>query len=45
MNADEIVRAYYSAYELKEWKAVENLLAGDITFTSPNDDYHIDIPA
>ncbi len=44
MKADEIIRAYYSAYELKEWKAVENLLAGNFTFTSPNDDDHIDVP-
>ncbi len=44
MNADEIIRTYYSGYELKEWKVVEDLLAEGFTFTSPNDDDHIDIP-
>lgn len=44
MNVDQIIRAYYSGYQLKNWKAVEDLLAEDFTFTSPNDDDHIDIP-
>ena len=44
MNFDEIIRTYYSGYELKEWKAIENMLAENFTFTSPNDDDHIDIP-
>ena len=44
LNVDEIIRAYYSGYEQKEWMAVENLLAENFTFTSPNDDDHIDIP-
>ncbi len=44
MNVEEIIRAYYSGYELKKWKAVENLLAENFTFTSPNNDDHIDTP-
>lgn len=44
MNVDEIIRTYYSGYQLKKWEAVEDLLAEDFTFTSPNDDDHIDAP-
>jgi ketosteroid isomerase-like protein len=44
MNVEDIVRSYYSAYEEKNWEAIESLLADNFTFTSPNDDDHIDIP-
>lgn len=45
MNAEKIVRKYYSAWERKDWDTVAGLLADDFTFTSPDDDDHIDIPA
>ena len=38
---EEIIRAYYSAFEKKEWSAMDSLLADDFTFSSPFDD-HID---
>ena len=44
MNVDEMIKTYYSGYELKKWEAIQNLLAENFTFTSPNDDDHIDIP-
>jgi ketosteroid isomerase-like protein len=34
-----IVRAYYRAWEKKDWHALKSLLADDFTFTSPNDDH------
>lgn len=42
MTKEEIIRAYYSGWEKKEWGAVHSVLADDFTFTSPNDDDHID---
>lgn len=45
MNVEEIVREYYSAWERKDWETIAGMLADDFTFTSPNDDDHIDIPA
>lgn len=42
MTKEEIIRAYYSGWEKKEWGAVDSVLADDFTFTSPNDDDHID---
>ena len=41
MTKQEIIRAYYSGWEKKDWQAVRSLLADDFTFTSPNDDDHI----
>ncbi|MDQ2835716.1 MAG: nuclear transport factor 2 family protein [Acidobacteriota bacterium] len=41
MTKEEMVRAYYSGWETKQWSTVESLLADDFTFTSPNDDDHI----
>jgi SnoaL-like domain len=41
-SRDETIRAYYSGWEKKHWGTVENLLADNFTFTSPNDDDHID---
>ena len=41
MTKDEIIRKYYSAWENKDWDTVNNLLADDFTFTSPNHDDHI----
>jgi len=38
---EEIIRNYYSGWEKKEWGAIDRVLADDFTFTSPNDDDHI----
>jgi hypothetical protein len=43
MREEEIIRAYYSGWERKDWQTVRGLLADDFTFTSPNDDDHIDV--
>jgi hypothetical protein len=43
MTKQEIIRAYYSGWEKKDWQAVRSLLADDFTFTSPNDDDHINV--
>jgi ketosteroid isomerase-like protein len=42
MTNEEIIRVYYSGFEKKDWSAVESLLADGFTFTSPNNDDHID---
>ena len=42
MNASEILRSYFAAWERKDRSALEALLAEGFTFTSPNDDDHID---
>jgi ketosteroid isomerase-like protein len=42
---EEMIRAYYSGWEKKQWSTIESLLADDFTFTSPNDDDHINKPA
>jgi ketosteroid isomerase-like protein len=41
-GSDEIVRKYYSGWKTKDWSTIESLLAADFTFTSPNNDDHID---
>jgi hypothetical protein len=38
---EDMIRAYYSGWEKKQWNTIEVLLADDFTFTSPNDDDHI----
>jgi hypothetical protein len=43
MTRREIIAAYYSGWEKKDWLAIRGLLADDFTFTSPNDDDHIDL--
>jgi len=40
-NASDLVRKCFSAWETKDREALEELLAEDFTFTSPNDDDHI----
>lgn len=35
----DLIREYYSAFESKDRAALENLLADDFTFTSPEDDH------
>jgi hypothetical protein len=41
MSRSDIIRKYFSAYEIKDRKAVEGLLSNDFLFTSPYD-YRID---
>jgi ketosteroid isomerase-like protein len=41
MTNEEIVRKYYAAWEKKDWGPFDVLLADNFTFTSPNDDDHI----
>jgi len=38
------IKDYYTAYEKKDWKTLNSLLAAGFTFTSPNDN-HIDLKA
>lgn len=38
---EQLIRAYYSAFEKKQWSPLESLLADSFTFSSPFDD-HID---
>jgi ketosteroid isomerase-like protein len=40
-DASDLVRKCFSAWEAKDREALEELLAEDFTFTSPNDDDHI----
>jgi ketosteroid isomerase-like protein len=40
-STSDIVRKCFSAWETGDRPALENLLAEDFTFTSPNDDDHI----
>ena len=36
---EEAIRKYYKAWETKEWRPVDILLADDFTFSSPLDDH------
>jgi ketosteroid isomerase-like protein len=38
---EETIRQYYAAWERKDWRPVDNLLANNFTFTSANNDDHI----
>ena len=38
---EEIIRAYYAAWEKRDWGPFDRLLADNFTFTSANDDDHI----
>jgi ketosteroid isomerase-like protein len=40
-SSEEAIRKYYAAWETKDWRPFERLLADNFTFTSPNDDDHI----
>jgi ketosteroid isomerase-like protein len=40
-ESDEAIRKYYAAWEQKDWHPVDVLLADDFTFTSANNDDHI----
>jgi ketosteroid isomerase-like protein len=41
MTNEEIIRRYYAAWERKDWNPFDILLADNFTFTSANDDDHI----
>jgi hypothetical protein len=38
-KTEETIRKYYAAWETKEWRPVDILLADDFTFSSPLDDH------
>jgi ketosteroid isomerase-like protein len=40
-KSDETIRKWYAAWEKKDWHPVDLLLADDFTFTSANNDDHI----
>jgi ketosteroid isomerase-like protein len=40
---EKVVRAYYAAYEKKDWHMLELILADGFTFTSPAGDDHINL--
>jgi SnoaL-like domain len=40
-KSEEIIRKWYAAWEQKDWRPVDILLADDFTFTSANNDDHI----
>jgi SnoaL-like domain len=42
MAKERTIRQYYSGWEKKEWSAIDSVLADSFSFTSPNDDDHID---
>jgi ketosteroid isomerase-like protein len=39
---EETIRKWYAAWEKKDWRPIDILLADDFTFTSANNDDHID---
>jgi hypothetical protein len=40
-KGEETIRKYYAAWEKKDWRPFDILLADDFTFTSANNDDHI----
>jgi ketosteroid isomerase-like protein len=40
-NNEAAIRKYYAAWERKDWRPIDILLADDFTFTSANNDDHI----
>ena len=40
-KSDEIIRRWYAAWEQKDWRPVDTLLADDFTFSSAAGDDHI----
>jgi ketosteroid isomerase-like protein len=40
-KSDEIIRRWYAAWEKRDWRPVDTLLADDFTFTSAAGDDHI----
>lgn len=43
MSKEETIQRYFSGWEQQDWEAIAALLAPGFTFTSPNDDDHIDL--
>src|SRR5450432_4579059 len=43
MNHEKVIKAYYAAYEKKDWHMLELILADGFTFTSPAGDDHINL--
>jgi ketosteroid isomerase-like protein len=41
-ESEETIRKWYAAWEKKDWRPVDILLADNFTFTSANNDDHID---
>jgi ketosteroid isomerase-like protein len=40
-NNEEIIRRWYAAWEVKDWRPLDAMLADNFTFTSANNDDHI----
>jgi ketosteroid isomerase-like protein len=40
-KSEETIRKYYAAWEKKDWRPIDVLLADNFTFTSANNDDHI----
>src|SRR5258708_38393914 len=40
---EKIIKDYYGAYEKKDWRVMEAILAGSFTFSSPAGDDHINL--
>lgn len=41
VSKEQAIRAYYAAWEKKDWSVVDKFLAASFTWTSPNNDDHI----
>jgi len=39
VSKQQVIKSYYAAYEQKDWKLMEPILADGFTFTSPVDDH------
>jgi hypothetical protein len=42
MSKEDIIKGYFRSWEQKDWAGIERRLADEFSFTSPNDDDHID---
>jgi hypothetical protein len=42
-NHEKLIKDYYAAYEKKDWRIMENILAPGFTFSSPAGDDHINV--
>lgn len=42
-GSEDIIRAYFSGWEKKDWELIERQLANGFTFTSPNNDDHLPV--
>ncbi|MBB6108640.1 SnoaL-like domain-containing protein [Mucilaginibacter lappiensis] len=43
MKNEKVIRDYFNGWQRKKWESVESILTDKFTFTSPNDDDHINI--